>query len=72
MTALILGADTMCKLANTNAFNQTPIKLYNNKVGYVYVKAALCEQYLADANWSTISSQIRKIEDFPEVLEGWE
>lgn len=70
LKALILGADTVVTLSNVSAFGQTPIT--NGGDGYVYVKAAYYDQYLNGTNWSAINSQIRKIEDYPEVLEGWE
>ena len=72
LTTLILGASTVCTLANTGAFNRTPIALYNNTVGYIYVPRALVDSYKVATNWSVYASQIRAIEDYPEVLEGWE
>lgn len=72
MTTLILGASSVCTLGSTNAFTKTPIALYNNKVGYVYVPRALVDSYKSETNWSAYAAQIRAIEDYPSVLEGWE
>lgn len=35
--------------------------------GYIYVPASMVEAYKADANWSKFASQIRAIEDYPEI-----
>ena len=69
LATLILGADTVCTLPAANFLNATPI---NSKTGYVYVPSALVSQYQSDQYWSQYASQIRAIEDYPEVLEGWE
>lgn len=71
MDTVILGANVVVPLKGTIAFTRTPIALYNNKVGYVYVPRALVDSYKSATNWSTYASQIRAIEDYPEVLEGW-
>ena len=72
LTALILGADSVCTLSNVNAFGYTPINRYNNTIGYIYVPRALVDSYKTATNWSNYADQIRAIEDYPEVLEGWE
>jgi hypothetical protein len=76
LTTLILGADTVCSLESTNAFQTTPIAGYtyltNGEMGYIYVPAALVNSYKVATNWARFESQIRAIEDYPEVLEGWE
>ena len=64
MTALILRNSRVAVLAATRAFTGTPIA---NGTGYVYVPAALVEQYKSAANWSTYAAQIRAIEDYPEI-----
>jgi hypothetical protein len=71
LETLILGADTVCTLGGSvsNVFGNTKI---GNGTGYVYVPSALVEEYKAATNWSAIANQIRAIEDYPEVLEGWE
>lgn len=72
LTALILGANSVCTLSNVSAFSYTPINRYNNTIGYIYVPRALVDSYKAATNWSTYADRIRAIEDYPEVLEGWE
>ena len=76
LTALILRSETMCTLGDTNAFNNcyhilgTSNSTYNPsglKDGYIYVPRALVDTYKADSNWSTFASQIRAIEDYPEI-----
>lgn len=58
---LILRNETVCTLANTNAFQETPIA---NGTGYIYVPAALIEDYKVAANWSIYASQFRALEDY--------
>lgn len=54
-------------LSATNAFNGTPIA---NGTGYVYVPSSLVDAFKAASNWSTYASQIRAIEDYPEITGG--
>jgi hypothetical protein len=76
LTTLILGANTVCTLPAADFFTNTPIggrvNNSNGEMGYVYVPSALVSQYQSDQYWSQYASQIRAIEDHPEVLEGWE
>ena len=67
LTVLILRSETLCTLANTNGFLNTPVA---KGTGYVYVPKALLEQYKAATNWSTYAAQIRAIEDYPEICGG--
>ena len=53
LSTLILRNATVCTLANTNAFNNTPFAS-NGSGGTVYVPAALVESYQTAANWSTL------------------
>lgn len=69
LKTLILGHSAVCPLLETTAFNNTPIK---SGTGYVYVPKNLVDAYKTAENWSTFANQIRAIEDYPEVLEGWE
>lgn len=71
LETLILGADTVCTLGASvsNVFGNTKI---GKGTGYVYVPQVLVEEYKIATNWSTIANQIRAIEDYQEVLEGWE
>ena len=67
LNALILRNEIMCKLSNTNAFTNTPIK---SGTGYIYVPSALLASYQAATNWSTFSAQFRAIEDYPDICGG--
>ena len=67
LTVFILRANTVVPLANTNAFNKTPIALYNGTVGYIYVPKALVDSYKTATNWSKYAGQIRAIEDYPDI-----
>lgn len=76
LTRFVLGTPSVCTLAAANAFESTPISgnTYetDGELGYIYVPSALVSSYKTATNWATFASQIRAIEDYPEVLEGWE
>lgn len=55
---------SICTLGNVNGVNNTAI---GKGTGYIYVPAALIEQYKAAANWSTFAAQFRAIEDYPDI-----
>ena len=67
LVCVILRFNTVATLQYTQAFSKTPIE---SGTGYVYVPKNLVEQYKAAANWSTYVSQIRAIEDYPEITGG--
>ena len=48
----------------------TPMTGHNGKTGYIYVPRALVNSYKAATNWSTFASQIRAIEDYPDITGG--
>jgi hypothetical protein len=66
-TLVLSNTTQVCTLKNTNAFTNTPV---SNGTGYVYVPRALVDSYKAATNWSTYASQIRAIEDYPEITGG--
>ncbi len=68
LTALILRrTDRPTALAEADyVFLNTPIA---NGTGYVYVPAALVDQYKAATNWVKFADQIRAIEDYPEICD---
>ena len=68
LNTFILRGAAVCNLWNTAAFDNSGI---DNGTGYIYVPAALVDSYKAASNWSTYASQIRAIEDYPEVWGGW-
>lgn len=49
-------------LKNKNALYATLI--YRKTTGYIYVPAALVEDYKVDTNWSTFATQFRALEDY--------
>lgn len=53
-TLVLRKADAICTLANTNAFNNTPMSGYNSLTGTVYVPSALISTYQTASNWSTL------------------
>lgn len=67
LVTLILRADSVCTLSNTNAFSSTPVA---SGTGYIYVPALLVDSYKVATNWSTYAAQFRAIEDYPEICGG--
>lgn len=61
LKALILRSETLCTLANTNAFTLSAIA---SGTGYIYIPAALKSQYEQASNWTTYASQFRALEDY--------
>lgn len=64
LETFILRSNTLCALAGTNAFTQTPIA---SGTGYIYVPAALIEDYKVATNWITYAAQFRAIEDYLDI-----
>ena len=73
LTAVILRSETKATLDNTSAFTNcrhfhgTVDSTYNpngDKDGYIYVPAALIEDYKVATNWTTFASQFRALEDY--------
>ena len=58
LSALYLGASTVCTLASSNALNKT---LIASGTGYIYVPSSLVANYQAAKNWSYYSAQISAI-----------
>lgn len=67
ISTLILPGATMCTLGNVDAFSGTNI---SNGTGFIYVPKSLESSYKSATNWSTYASQIRAIEDYPEITGG--
>lgn len=67
LETLILRSSTVCTLNNTTALASSAIA---NGTGYIYVPAALVEEYKAATNWSAYADEIRAIEDYPEITGG--
>ena len=66
-TLILRKSDAICTLANVNAFTGTKI---SSGDGYIYVPAAFVDSYKSATNWSAYASQIRAIEDYPDVCGG--
>lgn len=62
LDTLILSADTVATMSNTNALTGTPIAA---GTGYVYVPDSLVNSYKAASNWSTYASQIKPLSELP-------
>lgn len=61
-----LGASSVCKLINSNAFSSTPFAGYSASFSgtpYIYVPASLVNAYKSATNWTYFSSYISAIED---------
>ena len=66
LTAIILRSETIATIVTTT-FTGSSIE---SGSGYVYVPRALVDGYKAATNWSVYASQIRAIEDYPEITGG--
>lgn len=63
-TVIIRG--DFCSLPYISPFQNSSISA---KTGYIYVPAALLDKYKTTKTWSTYASQIRAIEDYPEICD---
>lgn len=79
LEVLILRANTVASLANTNAFancyrilgtKNAGFNPTGKKTGFIYVPSALVEDYKVATNWSNFATQFRAIEDYPEITGG--
>lgn len=64
LTAVIIRSPAVCALSTSNAFKETPIA---SGTGYIYVPAALVDEYKAATNWTVYADQIRAIEAYPDI-----
>lgn len=69
VTALIIRNNTtkLTKLNSTNAFSDCPIA---SGTGYIYFYRQYVDSYKSATGWSNYASQIRAIEDYPEITGG--
>lgn len=67
LATVILRSETLVTLSNKSAFSSSSISA---GTGYVYVPSALVASYKAATNWSTYATQIRAIEDYPDITGG--
>lgn len=66
-TLILRKTSSICTLSNANGVSGSGI---GKGTGYVYVPASLLETYKAATNWSTVASQFRAIEDYPDICGG--
>ena len=68
---LIIRSNTVCTLQSVDGFANSKVA---RKTGFVYVPRDLVDAYKSATNWTVYASQIRAIEDFPEICapEIWE
>ena len=64
LLALILRGVTTVPTLGSTTFNNTAIK---SGTCYVYVPKELEATFKVASNWSTYASQIRAIEDYPDI-----
>ncbi len=71
LKTLILRSNTMCDASSGAVLSYTPIE---EGTGYIYVPAALVDEYRSDFVWSGYYDQIRAIEEWPGVCDpySWE
>lgn len=66
LEALIIRTNSVPTLESSN-FNNSGIA---SGTGYIYVPSDLVDSYKAATNWSAVASQIRAIEDYPDITGG--
>lgn len=66
-TFIVRCTDESPTSINTNVFEGTPIAY---GTGYIYFYRSEVDKYKATDGWSTYASQIRAIEDYPEITGG--
>ena len=69
LNVIILRNANVVTLVDTYAFDRCGIFDPDNPL-YVYVPAALYDQYLQATNWSSMANKIRVIEEWPEICGG--
>lgn len=63
LVTVIIRTGRVCELG-ARSLDNTPIA---KGTGYIYVPRSLVEAYKTATNWSDFASQIRAIEDYPEI-----
>ena len=67
LKSVVIQSNAVCKLDSTSAFTKT---LIDSGTGNIYVPKQLLKQYQTGTNWVKWASQIRAIEDYPEIMGG--
>lgn len=66
-TLIIRNGNQIQKISTVTTFTGSTIE---SGTGFIYVPRILVDLYKADSIWSTFASQIRAIEDYPEICGG--
>lgn len=61
---IIRSTNNITQLTSSGIFSSSSIL---SGTGYIYVPAALLEEYKAATNWVSVAGQIRAIEDYPDI-----
>lgn len=67
LTALILGSNTICTMADTSALGNSPFGL---GTGYIYVPRSMVDTYKSATNWAVFGDRIKAKEDYPDITGG--
>lgn len=68
-TLILTNAKATTVLSEKNTLANTPIA---KGTGYIYVPAALIDDYKTATNWTVYADQFRAIEDYPDICGGVE
>lgn len=69
LNVLVLRGSSVCTIEDYTAFNSSGI---SKGTGYVYVPAAMLDRYKGDSTWTRYATQLRAIEDYPDICGGGE
>lgn len=69
LTTVIIRTNSVPDRSTSALFKETPI---NDGTGYIYVPASLVDAYKTHTKWRDVASQIRAIEDYPEICNPTE
>ena len=73
LSSIQLGASSVCKLSNSNAFSSTPFAGYSayfSGTPHIYVPASLITAYQSATNWTYFSSYFSTIESLESSSQG--
>ena len=70
LTTLILRNTAGVVTLAANGLEHNTDKQFSGGTGFIYVPKALVDSYKAATNWSAYASQIRAIEDYPNITGG--
>lgn len=70
LTTLILRNTAGVVTLAASGLEHNTDKHFSDGTGFIYVPKALVDSYKAATNWSAYASQIRAIEDYPDICGG--